>query len=177
MAKGKKPAKKAPTRRSPRREQATLLARARRLFIAYNGFHFHMLRDGVIDEYRQANVPPETEAEWLERITQRKLRELSKDDNWSVIYFLKAQGDYRHLARVLEADPRGNLTRQCIFLEVLLEYARAAGKAGIDPTLVKQAVSKVITDAERLLRKARSKDSVRRIQDLLAEARQNPRPE
>jgi hypothetical protein len=137
----------------------------------YNGLHFHMLRDGVISEYRQANVPPETEAEWLERLTQRKLRGLAKDGNWKVVYFLNDHADYRYLARVLEAEPKGVLWEQCAFLDTLLDYARAAGKAGTDPSLVKQAESKVITEAERLLRKARSKDSVSRVQSLLSKAR------
>jgi hypothetical protein len=147
------------------------LIEAKRLFFAYDGSYFYMTRDGVQEAYREAGVPPEVESAWLDELTQVKLQALRRKGNWWALYFLNRRDDHRHLAVVLEAEPMGVLWERCAFLEQLLKYARGCEKAGVEPSMVAQAVRKVVVESERLLRRARSKASIDRIQAILTQAR------
>ncbi len=143
---------------------------ARRLFFEYDGSCFYMSRNGVEDQYRQAGVPPETESEWLKELTLIKLDLLSQKGNWSVLHFLKHHADHGHLNHVLHAEPKGALWERCAFLELMLDYARGCKKAGGDPSLVAQAIRKVIVESERLLRRARSESSIGRVRAIVTQA-------
>ncbi|MDR3638058.1 MAG: hypothetical protein P4L84_29910 [Isosphaeraceae bacterium] len=130
-----------------------------------------MNHDGVRASYLRACVPPEVEAAWLEELKRDKLQLLSQEGNWKVLDFLKTHRDFGHLADLVQADPKGDLWMRCAFLESLLTYTSDARKAGGDPLLVTRAVRKVIADAERLLKRARSARSIGRVQDILDQAR------
>jgi hypothetical protein len=145
---------------------------ARRLFFAYDGSTFYMSRDGLEEEYRGARVPPEVESAWLEELTDMKLRDLHRSGNWRVLHFLNQHANHGHLATLLGAEAKGLLWERCAFLEELLLYARACGKAGCEPSLVGQAVRRVVVESDRLLDRARSKASTDRIQAILVQARQ-----
>jgi hypothetical protein len=148
------------------------LQAARKLYFDFDGFHFHMTRDGREADYRKAGVSPEVEAAWLEELKREKLGLLSKKGNWSVVYFFLMHADLGHLADFVQAEPRGVLWERCSFLETLLTYAGEVKKAGRDPALVSQAARKASIEAERLLRRARADRSVERVRAILAQARQ-----
>ena len=129
-----------------------------------------MSRDGTDEQYREADVPPETEVEWLRELTRAKLCLLSQAGNWTVVSYLNHHSDFGHLPEILRAEPKGVLWERCAFLENLIEYATRAGKAGCDPSLISEAAGKVVVEAERLLKRARSEKSIRRVQEVLEEA-------
>jgi hypothetical protein len=145
---------------------------AKRLFFAYDGSCFYMSRDGAAAKYLEAGVPPEFESAWLDELTRIKLRSLRRKGNWKVLRFLNHHADYGHLAAVAGAEPNGLLWERCAFLEEVLHYAREGEKAGLEPSMVAQVVRGVVSESERLLNRARSKVSVRRIQAILIQARQ-----
>jgi hypothetical protein len=147
------------------------LQEAKRLFFEYDGSRFYMSRDGVEANYREAGVPPETEAAWLRELTRAKLDLLSREANWAVLQFLNHHEDPGHIDEVVCADPRGSLWQRSAFLEELLAYASLVKRSGGDPRTIARAARKVIVEAERLLKRARSEDSTRRIQAVLTEAR------
>ncbi len=149
---------------------------AKTLFFKYDGSRFYMSRDGVEATYQLFNVPREVEAAWLQELTRVKLQLLSRNANFAVLQFLNHHADYRHLAEVVASEPRGALWQRCAFLENLLAYACNAQAAGSDPGLVAQAVQKVIVESERLLQRARSEDSIRRVRAVLMDARQRVMP-
>jgi hypothetical protein len=143
---------------------------ARSLFFAYDGSTFYMSRDGVEEAYRGAGVPPEVQSAWLEDLTEIKLRDLRQRGNWRVLHFLNHHADHGHIATVVKAEPKGLLWERCAFLEELLAYARE--QAGGEPSLVVQAVRRVVVESDRLLGRVRSKASIDRIRAILVRARQ-----
>lgn len=144
---------------------------ARKLFFDYDGSRFYMSRDGVESSYEEACVPREVEATWLEELTRDKLGLLAREGNWAVLHFLNHHSDFRHLAEILSARPLGMMWQKCAFLEKLLAYARSVGRVGGDRPLVAQAARKAVVEAERLLKRARSAESIARVRGVLAEAR------
>jgi hypothetical protein len=147
------------------------LQEARGLFDRYDGSRFYMSRDGVEAAYLEAGVPREVESAWLEELKQDKLRLLSQEGNWRVLHFFLHHADFGHLADFIRAEPRGMLWERCTFLELLLEYAGEVNRRGRDPSLVAQAVDKAVLEAERLLKRAKSNDSIGRIRAILLQAR------
>ncbi len=145
---------------------------AKKLFFRYDGSRFYMSRDGVEGDYLNAGVPPEAEAAWLKELTQDKLRLITQDGNWWVLHFLNYHADTGHLAEVVQADPKGKLWQRCAFLEEFLAYTNKVKRAGGDPSLVSRAVRKAIVEGERLLKRSKSDDSIRRVQAVLVQARQ-----
>lgn len=143
---------------------------AKNLFCRYDGSRFGMWREGVEEAYLQARVPPELETLWLDELKSEKLRQLSQKGNRHVIWFFQHHSDLGHLADFIAAEPRGMLWERCSFLERLLEYTRAVHTARRDDVLVPQAVRKVVVEAERLLKRARSEASIKRVREVLAEA-------
>ena len=145
---------------------------AKELFFQYDGSRFYMSRDGVEADYLKAGVAPEAEAAWLRELTLDKLRLLSREGNYKVLQFLNHHADVGHLAEVVQADPKGALWQRCTFLEQFLAYSAKVKSNGGDPSLVARAVGKAIVEAERLLKRARSDDSIRRVRAVLLQARQ-----
>jgi hypothetical protein len=135
----------------PGRGGANNVERARRLFFKYDGSLFYMSRDGTDAEYVELRVPRRMERARLRELTRRKPAGLSRKGNWRVLNFRLHHSDYRHLAEVMAAEPKGMLWERCAFLERLLDYA----KASADGASVAQAVHKVLADSRRLLRRAR----------------------
>ncbi len=82
-----------------------------------------MSRDGVEADYLKASVPPEEEAAWLRELTLDKLRLLSREGNYKVLQFLNHHADLGHLAKVVQADPKGAPWQRWAFVEQLLAYA------------------------------------------------------
>jgi hypothetical protein len=146
------------------------LQEAEELFRRYDGSRFFMSRDGREEEYREAGVPREIEAGWLEQLKLDRLRLLSQEGNWQVLAFFLHHSDLGRLADFIQAEPRGRLWERCAYLEMLLRYASEAMRAGRDPDLVPRAVRKAILEAERLLKKARADASIGRIRDVLDQA-------
>jgi hypothetical protein len=144
---------------------------AKKLFFQYDGSRFYMSRDGVESDYLKAAVPPGVEATWLEELKRDKLRHLSRRGNWQVLHFFLHHADLGHLGDFVQAEPAGMLWERCSYLEQLLEYAGEVTKVGRDPTLVAQAVRKATLEAERLLKRAKSDDSTRRVRAVLHQAR------
>jgi hypothetical protein len=143
---------------------------AKKLFVRYDGSRFYMSRDGVEADYMRARIPSEVEVTWLEELKRDKLRHLSQRGNWQVLHFFLHHADLGHLADFVQAEPGGMLWERCAYLEELLRYAGEVKKTGRDPTLVPQAVRKAILEAERLLKRAKSNDSTRRIRAVLHQA-------
>jgi hypothetical protein len=144
---------------------------AKGLFFRYDGSRFYMSRDGVEAGYLEAGVPPEAEAAWLRELTCDKLRFLSHGGNWAVLHFLNHHSDVGYLDEVVQADPKGAMWERCAFLEELLAYSSKAKKAGGDPSLVFRAIRNAIVEAERLVGRAKSKDSIARVRAVLVQAR------
>lgn len=145
---------------------------AKKLYFDFDGFHFHMTREGRMADYLKAGVPPEVEAKWLEELKREKMGLLSQKGNYRVVYFFLMHSDLGHLADFLQAEPRGVLWEQCSFLETLLAYAARVKKAGGDLALVSQAAREAICEAERLLRRVRAVKSVGRVRAILEQAHQ-----
>jgi hypothetical protein len=144
---------------------------AKKLFLQYDGSRFFMSRDGVESDYLGAGVPRKVEKTWLEELKRKKLRQLSKKGNWWVLCFFRHHEDLGHLADFVQAEPEGVLWERCAYLEELLTYASEVKEIGRDSTLVAQAVRKAILEAERLLKRAKSNDSTKRVRDILRQAR------
>lgn len=51
--------------------------RAKEIYFQYEGNKFQMMRDGIIDEYRQYNVSDDKEKEWLEELIQKNINQLN----------------------------------------------------------------------------------------------------
>ncbi|MFI5386997.1 MAG: hypothetical protein ACHQ50_12860 [Fimbriimonadales bacterium] len=145
---------------------------AKELFFQYDGSRFYMSHDGVEADYLSAGVPPEAEAAWLRELTQDKLRLLSQEGNWMVLHFLNDHAGIGHLAEVVQADPKGKLWQRCAYLEQFLDYTDKARRAGGEPSLVSRAFRKAIVEAERLLKRARSEDSIQRVRAVVVQAHQ-----
>lgn len=145
---------------------------AKELFFRYDGSVFYMSRDGVDADYREAGIPRDVEAVWLDEMKSDKLRLLSQKGNWRIVYFFHHHSDLGHLADFIEAEPKGVLWERCCFLETLLKYAGAAREAGRDDSLVSEAVRKVTHEAQRLLKRARSDASSGRVRAVLFDAHQ-----
>ena len=144
---------------------------ARAVFMRYDGCQFYMSRDGVEADYVSAGVPLEVEAVWLRELFREKLQLLTLDGNWRVLRFLNVHSEVGHLAEVVPAEPKGKLWERCAYLEQLLRYTEKVKQAGVDMDLVVQAAHKAVGEGERLLKRAKSRDSIRRVQDVLAQAR------
>jgi len=76
-------------------------ARARQIFLDYNGITFGMARNGILEEYKNAKVPKELELQWKEEVLE-ELREKMKLDHpprtsWGIIsdYFMANQEFYK----------------------------------------------------------------------------------
>jgi hypothetical protein len=67
---------------------------------------------------------------------------------------------------------KGLLWERCAFVAKLLAYTHWVKMAGSDWSLVSQAVRKAIVEAERLLKRSKSANSIRRVQTVLVQARQ-----
>ncbi len=143
---------------------------AKLFFFEYDGSTFDMSRHGVEERYRAYEVPPETEAEWLEELVTNKLMRLRFDRNWRVLAFLRHHERLGHLDQILAAEPRGEPWEQCAFLEELLMYVRTGrrqGKlpqSGMVPQKVQQAITYVTDWCDRLLAMTGSQSVKHRIQ-------------
>ena len=147
------------------------LKEAKKLYFAYDGSSFGMTRECVLDQYREAKVPPEVEAAWLEELTRDKLRLLSRRGDFMPLHFLMDHGNLGHLAEAVQAVPQGPRSSQCAFFGLLLDYANRVKRAGGDPSLVARAARKAIAAAEPMLRRAKAKEPIDRIQGILDRAR------
>lgn len=143
--------------------------RAKKLFFEFDGSRFYMSRNGVEDEYLQANVPAELEAQWLEQLTKTKLGDLSKPGNYWVLHFLLHHQDFRHFSIVTDAVPLGTLWQKSAFLEDLLDYIRQCQRPNPQQWIL-EATNRLLVHAHTLRGKARAKESVARIDRLIEES-------
>jgi hypothetical protein len=149
------------------------LEHAKELFFQYDGSRFYMSRNSrkLEADYVATAVPAEIEAQWLEELTRGKLQSLSQKSNYLTIHFLRHHRDYHHLAALLQSEPKGVLWERCVFIEQLLSYTWEFLENGGDKSLYSPAVQKVRFEGECLLKRANSKDSIRRVKAILKEAR------
>jgi hypothetical protein len=145
------------------------LDQAKKLFFKYDGSSFYMAHDGVAEEYRSANVPIEKEREWMADLTQQKLTALAENGNWQVVHFLNHHQDYQHLEKVMRTDAKGAFWERCSFLEGLLDYS-IGSKQRSSKSIMVAAISKVIDEAQKLVKAAKSEQSSRRASALVSKA-------
>jgi len=146
------------------------LDQAKKLFFKYDGSSFYMAHDGVAEEYRSANVPIEKEREWMADLTQQKLTALAEKGNWQVVHFLNHHRDYRHLEKVMRTEVKGEFWEKCSFLEGLLDYSIGSMKHRTSKSIVVAAISKVIDEAQKLVKAAKSEQSSRRASAVVSKA-------
>lgn len=100
-----------------------LIARAKELFVAFDGSTFHMYREGQLEEYKQCNISKELEFEWFNELIDQYSRELSIRD-WNAVYRLASIAsnyqDDRILKNVLSFASRNIMSSDSI---VKLMYA------------------------------------------------------
>jgi hypothetical protein len=63
-------------------------ARAREIFVAFDGSKFGMWHEGLDEEYRTYAVPAELEKKWLSELLAQKLDALDQPGNFWTIHFL-----------------------------------------------------------------------------------------
>jgi len=140
---------------------------AKKLFFEYDGSLFFMSRDGVDERFAAARVPRETQAHWLAELTERRLAALGEPGNHQPISFLIHHGDYTRLEPLARAEPLGFWWERCAFLEALLQYATDRRQRA-RRWLVRATLQRVLDQANRLRRRARSEASRRRVDELIA---------
>lgn len=146
---------------------------ARRIFFDYDGYYFHMDRELPRHQMEsiRANVTPEIRAAWMEELTERALRTLTEEGNSRSIYVFNYHSLYGHLESIMKSELHGSWWQRCAFLEDLLRYVDGCKKGGCDASLIDTALRKVVLEADRIRRRVRAKDSVERVEKVLADAK------
>ena len=92
------------------------------MFLAYDGSHTYMGRDGVRDEYLSNGVPAEIEQQWRDELDEKRRAAITEPGNWQSVSYFQHHGDHTHLQEILDAGPLGEWWERCAYLETTLGY-------------------------------------------------------
>lgn len=142
------------------------LSNAKELFFRYDGSLFYMYRDGVEKDFLNLQIPESLLAEWLEELTNSKLKQLNSPGNWSVIDFLIHHGDHRFFDQITKAKPLGKFWEKCAFLEDQVEYVKACRRKHQGHHHFK-VFGNILEEARSLRKRVRAANSVDRVESLI----------